>query len=855
MKKLKIRKKKDEKKVFKKKEHKKFWNWFISLVLIGGIAFVSLILVFALYVIITSPDFDKDKLYSKEATVIYYKDGTELTRLGSENRVLVNYDELPQVLIDAIIATEDSRFFQHSGLDVARFIKATIGQILGKPGAGGASTLTMQIVKKAYTDPNGEYDSGLEGLIRKATDIYMAVFKVESNYTKEEIIEFYVNTMWFYGGTTNYEGTFGVEQACQYFFGKSVSDINLAEASIIAGMFQNPASMNPYTKPTAVRKRQTSVLNYMVMHGYITEEEKQDVLAIPISSLLRDRSKEVSNINQAVVDFIKKEVEEKTGYSPYNVPMKIYTTIDPNVQDILTKFERGELTDSKGKLLNFFPNEKMQEGVAITNVKDGSVVAISAGRNYQAGGNERATEIKRQPGSTAKILFDYGPAIEYLHWSPSTILLDEPTTYTNGTAIKNSDGKYMGEITMRTALVNSRNIPALRAFKAVMNYDDKIISNFVHSLGIDYGPNLFEAASIGGFDGVTPLQMSSAYAAYARGGYYIAPYVYTKIELIETGQTIDYKYEQTRVMSAETAYMITDMLMSATNSNVSGLKLNNTDIASKGGTTNIDAASANALGVPTNATRDAWNITYSPEYAIALWLGYDKTTSEYYLTSKVGTSIRKDIMKELGTKIYTQGLKFNQPTDVVTVEVEDGTFPTQLASEFTPNDLRKFESFKAGTEPTEVSSRFAKLKSPTNGTYTFNGSQITLSWSPIPMPDAINNTYLQEFFNKNYLEYATKYYEERLKYNQNYIGTIGYNIYQKNSTGTLTYLGRTDKNTFTLNNSALGTYVIKSAYSIFTANMSDGLEITIKALDNNVDNMLDTNNNSDTEKPSDDKLD
>lgn len=832
---------------------KKIITVLLSIILIGGIAVVSLILVFALYVIITSPDFNKEKLYKKEATVIYYADGTELTRLGSENRVLVNYDELPQVLIDAIIATEDSRFFQHSGLDVARFVKATIGQLMGKSWAGGASTITMQVVKKTYTDDEAD---GIEGLIRKATDIYMSVFKIESNYTKEEIIEFYVNSMWFSGGTTNYGGTFGVEQACQYFFGKSVSDISLAEASIMAGMFQNPANLNPYTSPNAVRKRQNTVLTYMVNHGYITEQEKQDVLNIPIASLLRDRSKDVSNVNQAVVDFIKSEVKNNTGYDPFIVPMKIYTTINPNVQDIITDFEKGELKDNKGNILKFFPNEKMQEGVAITSVKDGSVVALSGGRGYGSGGTERATKVIRQPGSTAKILFDYGPAIEYLHWSPSTILLDEPTTYTNGTAIKNSDGKYQGEITMRTALVNSRNIPALRAFKAVYNENPSYISDFVHSLGIDYGANLFEAFSIGGFDGVTPLQMSAAYAAFGRGGYYIKPYVYTKIELIETGEIIEYKYEQTRVMSAETAYMITDMLMSATEKNISGLKMSDTDIASKGGTTNIDAATAESYGVPTNATRDAWNITYSPEYAFALWLGYDKTTSEYYLTSKVGTNLRKDIMGELGRRIYSSGQRFNKPSDVVTVEVEDGTVPTQLASEFTPSDLRRIESFKAGTEPTEVSTRFSKLSAPTNGSYNFSGSSVNLSWTPIKTPDSINPTYLQEYFNKNYEEYATKYYDERLNYNRSYIGNLGYNIYQKDSSGNLTYLGRTDKSSYVINNPNASVYVIKAAYSIFTANISDGLEINIRSVDQFVDDMLDNNDDEPSNnKPSDDKLD
>ena len=836
MKKMRIRK--NEKKEAKPKRRKgKIFSIFLSLCLIGGIAVVSLILVFALYVIITSPDFDKDKLYSKEASVIYYADGTELTRIGNENRVLVTYDQLPQVLVDAIIATEDSRFFQHSGLDIARFSKATIGQLLGRPGAGGASTITMQVVKKVYT--NSE-DEGLPGLIRKATDIYMSVFKIESNYTKEEILEFYVNTMWFaHDGNLNYTGIAGVEQGCQYYFGKSVSDITLAEASIIAGMFQNQRLYNPYKNPVGVRNRQTKVLTYMVNHGYITEQEKEDVLKIPIESLVRDRSNDGdSSVNQAVIDYVLNEVRDNTGLEPFDTPLKIHTTIVPNTQNVLNQLEKNELFE--------FPNDVMQEGVVVTSVKDGSVIALSGGRNYLAKGINRATDVKRQPGSTAKILFDYGPAIEYLNYSPSTMLLDEPTTYSNGTPIKNSDGKYMGEINLRTALVNSRNIPALRTFKAVYAKDPNLIVNFVHSLGIDYGKDLFESASIGGFTGVTPLQMSAAYGAFARGGYYIKPYVYTQIEVVETGEVINYKYEQTRVMSAETAYMITDVLISATEAGVGGCKISGTDIASKGGTSTIDSASAQSIGVPTYTTMDAWNITYDPEYIIAQWIGYDITTKDYYLTSKVGNNVRNAVMKAIGSRIYSQNVQFDKPEDVVRVEVEIGTFPSQLASEFTPTNLRRYESFKAGTEPTEVSTRFSQLDAPTNGNYTFSGSQLTLTWDGIPTPDAINNTYLQNFFNENYQEYASKYYEQRVNYNHSYVGTLGYNIYQKDAAGNLTYLGRTEGTSYTISNVPSGgsTYVIKSVYSIFTANMSNGLEISVKAIDNNVDDMLDNNDDN-----------
>ena len=208
----------------KKKKKGKVKNTVLIVIISLGILIASLILAFALYIIITSPDFVAQELYTKEPTVLYDRNGDELTRIGNENVELVTYSDLPQVLVDALIATEDSRFFQHNGFDAARFIRASLGQLAGQD-AGGASTLSMQVIKNTYTS---NIATGIEGIIRKFTDIYMAVFKLEASYTKEEIIEFYLNSQWLDGGSTNYASINCVEQGSQYFFGKSVSDLTLA---------------------------------------------------------------------------------------------------------------------------------------------------------------------------------------------------------------------------------------------------------------------------------------------------------------------------------------------------------------------------------------------------------------------------------------------------------------------------------------------------------------------------------------------------------------------------------------------------------------------------------------------------
>ena len=274
------------------------FNFIISCIMVGGIAVASLVIAFCLYIIFTVPEFTPDSLYNTEATVVYYKDGTELGKIGLENRVTKNYEDFPQVLVDALVATEDSRFFQHSGIDAARFIKATLGQVAGDSDAGGASTLSMQIAKKKI---NGDEASGIEGIVRKFKDIYMAVFKIEKNYTKEQIIEMYLNSWWFATGGTNFEGIFGAEQASQFFFGKTISDVTLPEAALLIGMCNNPYLYNPYYHPEATNNRKNTVLSLMHRHGYITEQEMKDAQAIHVKSLIKEQTSSSNQIENQVL--------------------------------------------------------------------------------------------------------------------------------------------------------------------------------------------------------------------------------------------------------------------------------------------------------------------------------------------------------------------------------------------------------------------------------------------------------------------------------------------------------------------------------------------------------------------------
>ena len=771
-------------------------------------------IIFTLYIIINSPKFDTSNLYSKESSVLLDKNGNEFARLGTENRELVNYEELPQVLIDAIVATEDSRYFQHNGIDLARFSKAVAGQLVGHSNAGGGSTLTMQVVKNAYSDKSR---SGIKGIIRKFTDIYMSVFKVEKTYTKEQILEFYVN-MPYLGS-----GAYGVEQASQKYFNKSSSELSLVEAATIAGLFQAPDAYDPYSHPKTAESRRNLVLNLMYRHGYINKEERDIARSIPLESTLVSTGKTV-NKYQGFIDTVVKEVINRTGNDPATTSMTIYTTLDPEKQDVIEGIYNGDGYTWK--------NDKVQAAMAVIDVKDGSITAIGAGRNKKSERSYNyATMIKRHPGSTAKPIFDYGPAFEYLNWSPGNTVVDDTYTYSGGGSIKNWDNSYKGVMTARVALASSRNIPALYTFQQ-LSQDQ--IKEFVTNLGITpqyENGYINESHSIGGFDGVNPLQMAAAYATFARGGTYIEPYSFTKIEYTNSGETFTVKPKKVKAMEESTAYMINMVLKYAvTSNNVSTGTVSGTDVASKTGTSTVDSAFKKAKGITGNIIGDSWQLTYSPDYCISLWYGYDEITKEYYLSNSEGSSQRRAISKILGSKILKSNSVWEKPTSIVSAEVEIGTDPLELASPATPENLRSTEMFKKGSAPTETSTTFSTLDKVSNLNYTNTDTGITITWKGIATPKALDAEFLKEKFANNVYKYwGDKYLNYTISRNNEILGNVGYAIYLNG-----TYLTTTTDTKYTYNGIILdkAEITVKTTYTNYNGCDSDGVSIEVKPSNN-----------------------
>ena len=780
---------------------------FFLMCIIAGIAFF-------IFIAITAGKFDPDKLYSKEASTLLDNEGNVFAKLGTQMRQKIKYEDMSEELVNAIVATEDSRFFEHNGFDLPRFMKASFGQLLGQD-AGGASTLTMQVSKNQYTS---DVATGFAGIKRKFTDIYISMFQIEPNYSKEEIIEFYANS--YYLGS----GAYGVEQAAETYFNKDAKDLNISEAAMIAGLFQSPVLYDPNINPDKTEARRLIVLSLMKRHGYITDKEYEIAKKMTVDKIvIKGRSSSTSNAKyQSFIDRVATEVAEKTKYDPYSYSMKIYTTMDREKQDEISEIMDG--TNYK------WENDKVQAGIIAMETKTGKIVAIGGGRNRTGAKSKNlATDIERQIGSTAKPLYDYGPAIEYLDWNTNHPIIDDKTTYSDGTEINNWDGRYKGIITIRQALVDSRNIPALKTFQSVPNSD---IKNFVTKLGLSpevaSNGKIHEAHAIGGYTGESPMTVAAAYAAFGNNGTYNEPHTFTKVVFDESGETYENDCEKTKVMSPETAYMVTDMLVD-TGQDALGRynNINGAEFAAKTGTTNFDEETMKQANLPSNAVNDLWVAGYNSDYSIAVWYGYETRKDGY---NRFGSSQNSRLFQAVAKNFFKKDVKFEKPDGVVEVTVERNTGYSMLPSKNTPNDMKSTELFKEDSKPTEVSARFNTLSNVTGLKATVDGNKASLSWNAIDTPDALNRSYWSPLVEKAFAlsKDQNTYLSYIMSFNSGRLGNVVYNIYSKDSSGLklLTTVNNTSA-TVKLPNTSSPTLVVKASYSNFSGAESSGTEVKV----------------------------
>ncbi|WP_449536709.1 PBP1A family penicillin-binding protein [Ferdinandcohnia sp. Marseille-Q9671] len=656
-----------------------------------------------------APPLDESLLKDPLSSKVYDINGNKIYEFGAEKRTYVPLNEIPDNLKNAVLAVEDARFYEHHGLDVIRLGGAVLANITDGFGSEGASTISQQVIKNSF------FAEGEKKLTRKAQELWLA-FQLERKYSKDEILEMYLNKIYYGVGNT-----YGVAKAAELYFGKTLDQIELHEAAFIAGSGQNPGIYNPFVHPERAEKRRNIVLNLMVRHEFISQEEADAAKEVPIESSIVE-SKEQSQPIDSFLDQVKVELKEYGDIDVYNSGVKIYTTFDPNAQAHVDSLLANKNADIQ------FPNDEFQAGIAVVDTKTGEIRALGGGRNQAQ--NTRvnfALDASNQPGSTIKPILDYGPAMEYLKWSTYHQIKDEPYTYSDGVPINNFDRKHMGQITARVALAHSRNIPALKAFQEV---GVTKATEFAEGLGITFKERLNEAYSIGGIEGgISPLEMAGAYAAFGNQGNFIKPHAVKKIVFPDDREVV-LSPEPEEAMSEATAFMITDMLKSVMDFgsgrryDVSGLQ-----IAGKTGTTNYSEKDRKKYNIPPGVP-DVWFSGYTPSYTVAIWTGYkDNKTPIKPAEQTLALSLFRDIITNLSEGKETED--FPMPKTVVKVGVEKGTDPAKLPSEFTPKENIVYEYFLKGTEPTEVSDKYDKLTTPTdlNVMYDEVANQINLSWA------------------------------------------------------------------------------------------------------------------------------
>lgn len=670
-------------------------TWVVITFMIASLVIGAIGLNYIQNVANNSPELNPDDFTAAQSSKIYDSEGNIIANIGLQIRENVEYDDLPQSVIDAFVAIEDSRFFEHNGFDLPRFTKAVFENLKTMSFSQGGSTFTMQLVKGTYfeTEEATAVRSGLAGVNRKIQEIKVAL-QAEKLISKKEILTFYLNKI-NYGVPKNRRG---IQTAAQYYFGKDINNISLLEAAVLAGVINAPNLYSPMNNLELSEQRAHTVLDLMVYHGYITESEAELAKSVPLENLLvGELSSNSANIaHQAYVDAVIAEVIEVTGQNPVSVPMHIYTAMDKNLQNKFEQIENGEDTNV------LWPNDIIQTAMVTIDNKTGQILAIGGGRFYEGERLfNRVTDMKRQPGSSAKLILTYPLAFEELGWSTVHTLEDKPIRYAGveDVIIKNFDNKYRGNVSIEYAVGVSLNIPAIETMDAVVSeMGIKKVVAYLNSLGFDnVNNNNFDLGfGIGGSNfTASPLQMAGAYRAMLSKGEYIKPHTVLKIEFIDGTNDYIPEFVANEVLSEDAAY-ITASLMA---NNVTGPYRNFMQILQRGfevyaktgtsdwGETGIE------YGVPAGSAKDKWMIAGTSEFTTAVWVGYDKAEANqisHITQSVINMNLPGKINNSILNSLYedrTNPKDIVRPKGVSDITIVKNIYPYISPSPYASSDL------------------------------------------------------------------------------------------------------------------------------------------------------------------------
>lgn len=693
------------------------------------------------------------KIGASNSVVVDSNGGVIANLSGDEKRKVITLEDMADYLPKAYVAIEDERFYKHNGVDLKRTAGAILHTVTGNSSYGG-STITQQLVKNITKD---DESSGLAGIFRKVKE-WAKAYQVERMISKDQILELYLNIL-YVGGEGNLHG---VELGAEYYFNKSAKDLSLAECAFLAGINSSPNYYNPYKlasnndteekRDERIKSKVLTVLAKMKELGYIQNEEEYNEAVKQAEEGLKFEKAAIatgttySYHTDAVIDQVINQVMDEKDISRqlaenyvYSSGLTIYSTVDSTIQ------ARLEEEYAKEKYKKTSPSKKQttQSGMAIIDYKTGNVVGIAGGLGTKEGsGWNRATQMKKQTGSSIKPIADVAPALEEKVITPATVYDDVKTDFGGGYTPKNDGERYRGIINIRQFIETSQNIPALKIMKELT--PEKSIQ-YLKKMGItsldDKKDNVLSLAIGGMTDGVSPLEMAAAYGTIANDGIYITPTFYTKVVDSSGNTVLTPKQEQVRAVSEQTAYLtkkITQEPVNSSRGTATYCKISGMDVAAKTGTT--------------DKSYDRWLCGFTPYYSAATWFGYDDSEEVKGFSQNPAGQIWDAVMTDIHKKLANSS--FQKPSGIVeqTVCRTTGclattgctdTYKEIFASNNIPEKCQGHGSQKLCTESGKVANEYCPETKVNNYGATVPKEQLKL-WTPVNGKNSSSGTKVEE---------------------------------------------------------------------------------------------------------------
>ena len=630
---------------------------------------------------------DMDKLYAQpQSSIVYDANGDAVGAFASGSvRLWTPLSDIPEQVRNAFIAAEDQRFYEHNGISVRRILGALISNIRTRSYSQGASTITQQLIKLTHL-------SQTKTLSRKAQEAVLAL-QLERRLSKDEILECYLNTIYFG------RGTYGIGAAAETYFSKNVSELTLAESALLAGIIKAPSSYAPHISAEKAVTRRNFILGEMEECGFISEQQLAAAQQESLRLVMRDESGErygwfMDAALEEAAELLSLSVDDvlSAGYS-------IHTAFEPRIQEAADAL----FQDDTNFPIDASDGTPVQAALVAMRPDTGEICAIIGGREYEVQrGLNRAIQIQRSPGSAIKPVSTYAAAIDAYEFTPSSLVEDTPREFDGGYSPGNAGGNAYGTVTLREALSRSLNI-------ATVDLADLIgvnaVRNYAARFGLDISledNNL--ALSLGSMTyGVSPAELCAAYSALANGGTKVEPHLISRIEDGEGRILYRSDVSTSRAVQDSTAYMITDMLKTAAASgSAKALAAIGIPIAGKTGTVSDSDGS----------TRDIWTAVYTPDLALTVWMGFDSPDSQHQLASSEGGS---GYPARLCASLFQESLDllsgedFVKPASVRTALVDRLALESDeilLATEQTPSDYVITELFHPDNLPQNISTNW-----------------------------------------------------------------------------------------------------------------------------------------------------